>query len=88
MDFFTCLHNDIDVDECEEGLHPCTQDCVNILGSFMCACSEGFALDQDGITCKGNCNADLRTCAWKKHHNFFLLTDIDECEDENGDCEH
>ncbi|KAF0767414.1 low-density lipoprotein receptor-related protein 2, partial [Aphis craccivora] len=33
-----------DLNECELGLHHCSQDCTNINGSFICSCREGFVL--------------------------------------------
>lgn len=36
----------VDVDECKEGIHKCTeeQECQNIAGSYQCVqkCSEGY----------------------------------------------
>uniref|UniRef100_A0A7E4V6B3 EGF-like domain-containing protein n=1 Tax=Panagrellus redivivus TaxID=6233 RepID=A0A7E4V6B3_PANRE len=42
----------IDIDECAEGLHNCTQKCVNTDGGYNCACEEGFySLAPDNVTC-------------------------------------
>ena len=45
--------NVTDVDECKESNNPCTQKCVNNIGSFSCACENGFTLESDGFTCTG-----------------------------------
>lgn len=44
-----------DVDECEAGLHRCSQICTNYNGSYACSCREGFTLS-DTLTgvCKYN----------------------------------
>lgn len=34
----------LDLDECELGLHHCSQDCTNINGSYVCSCRDGFVL--------------------------------------------
>ena len=31
----------------------CSQGCINVPGSYVCNCSEGFELNQDGFTCDG-----------------------------------
>lgn len=41
---YKCLITIIDLNECELGLHHCSQDCTNINGSFICSCREGFVL--------------------------------------------
>ncbi|PIK62257.1 putative low-density lipoprotein receptor-related protein 1-like [Apostichopus japonicus] len=42
----------VDIDECKEWtLHKCSQECVNVIGSFLCSCSEGFELS-DHTKCK------------------------------------
>jgi len=38
-----------DVDECSYE-HPCSQDCMNILGSFKCECYEGYELAKNSTT--------------------------------------
>ena len=40
-----------DIDECALGVDNCHQRCVNTEGSFVCACSRGFSLMNDGINC-------------------------------------
>jgi len=41
-----------DVDECASaGL--CSQGCVNVLGSYMCTCEQGYTLAADGRNCVG-----------------------------------
>lgn len=40
-----------DVDECLFGSHNCSHLCVNIPGSYACACPEGMLLKEDGATC-------------------------------------
>ena len=42
-----------DVDECLAGTHLCTQTCVNIVGSYVCSCGDGYRLNEDRINCSG-----------------------------------
>ena len=42
-----------DVDECDLGAHGCSQTCTNTVGSYNCSCIDGFSLNDDGETCKG-----------------------------------
>ena len=44
-----------DMDECKVYNNGgCNQTCVNVPGSYKCACIAGFALDMDGKRCSGN----------------------------------
>ncbi|XP_061554876.1 epidermal growth factor-like protein 7 [Phycodurus eques] len=48
---WTGRHCGTDVDECM-AQHPCSQQCVNTLGSFRCSCRDGFGLAGDARTCR------------------------------------
>ena len=52
---FSCLIFLSDVDECEEGTHGCHSNatCTNSIGSYQCACVDGFT--GDGRECQGVC---------------------------------
>ncbi|XP_007431962.1 epidermal growth factor-like protein 7 [Python bivittatus] len=41
-----------DVDECASGRHGCSQLCVNLAGSYRCACHPGYELRTDGRACR------------------------------------
>jgi len=41
----------IDINECEQGY--CNQFCNNSVGSFICSCQDGYALESDNRTCMG-----------------------------------
>ena len=44
----------IDVDECALLLDECEQVCVNLGGSYTCACNEGYEISNSNIyTCQG-----------------------------------
>ena len=43
----------LDVDECMEDSDRCAHNCQNTEGSYICNCSEGFHLDNDGYSCIG-----------------------------------
>ena len=43
----------LDIDECTVTPDICDQECINMPGSFMCNCSEGYLLNGDGLTCDG-----------------------------------
>ena len=45
-----------DIDECTVTPDICDQECINVPGSFMCNCSEGYLLNEDGLTCNGEKN--------------------------------
>ena len=40
--------------ECKDGLHNCSQVCIELQGQFSCACYDGYELLEDGASCKGN----------------------------------
>ncbi|XP_055860226.1 fibrillin-2-like, partial [Biomphalaria glabrata] len=42
----------IDVNECEYGNKPCSQNCVNLEGSYECSCFVGYQLNVDGVSCE------------------------------------
>ena len=69
----TCLC--LDIDECLVDGGGCDQDCNNTFGSFVCSCSEGYMLNEDGYSCDGE-----RTLVSVDCCNLLLyLSDIDEC---------
>ena len=44
-----------DIDECTTGDNRCEQRCINTVGSYTCACAEGYALNDNGFTCRISC---------------------------------
>lgn len=51
---YYCISN-ADIDECFLQRYDCSTSakCMNTNGSFMCVCSTGYQLQDDGITCQG-----------------------------------
>lgn len=54
------VFNTIDVNECESD-NVCEQRCTNRVGSFVCKCSNGYHLMDDGRSCEGNIILSNRT---------------------------
>ena len=44
----------LDIMECNDGLHNCSQVCIELQGEFSCTCYDGYELLEDGVSCKGN----------------------------------
>lgn len=44
-----------DIDECSQSFgHLCTYKCVNVPGSYQCACPEyGYSMSPNGRSCRG-----------------------------------
>jgi len=40
-----------DINECELGYNECTQRCINLGGSYKCACEHDYQLGTDGKSC-------------------------------------
>lgn len=54
----------LDINECATENGGCSQTCTNTPGNFTCSCTEGFALDTDGVTCLANtCDNTITTDA-------------------------
>ena len=49
----TYISNHLDIDECSDGTHDCSQTCINTVGSFTCRCGNGYLLDTDEFSCNG-----------------------------------
>lgn len=43
----------LDHDECNTESHGCQQKCVNMHGTYSCACLLGYELNNDNKTCSG-----------------------------------
>ena len=59
--------------------------CMNSEGSFACSCRQGFTLSSDGFSCTGIALAKHST---KTVYHCSSFVDIDECQSNNGGCEH
>ena len=72
--FLHCLL--LDIKECSNRFHNCQQKCVELEGGFSCACFDGFELQNDSVSCKGNVLSYLNS------GNYFdySYADIDECK--------
>ena len=42
-----------DINECDVDNGGCDQECVNIAGSYLCKCWNGYLLADEGTTCVG-----------------------------------
>lgn len=47
------MHFSPDIKECENGLHNCSQICIELNGSYECGCNAGYELQSDNATCSG-----------------------------------
>ena len=45
-----------DIDECLKHIDNCKHNCRNTIGSYICSCRDGYALNEDGLTCSASCN--------------------------------
>ena len=43
----------VDIDECSAGLDACDHICINTVGSYQCACVQGYTLLEDERNCAG-----------------------------------
>ena len=43
----------VDIDECLEGTHECSDECENTEGGYQCHCPPGFRLQSNRHRCKG-----------------------------------
>lgn len=41
----------VDIQECSDGTHSCSQICNNTEGSYHCLCFDGYQLSEDGFMC-------------------------------------
>ena len=55
----------LDIDECAEDTHSCTQICMNVVGSYSCSCEPGYRLENDAYTCTDidECADEIHICA-------------------------
>ena len=52
----------LDIMECMMEGHNCSHMCVELEGSFNCSCYSGYKLQEDGVTCEGNCIVRVKHC--------------------------
>ncbi|ELU02120.1 hypothetical protein CAPTEDRAFT_196603 [Capitella teleta] len=76
-----------DINECDNNLSTCSQNCTNIDGSFTCSCMDGFVLDSDGVSCSASACSPF-TCpdGFELHENCVECKDIDECDNNLSTC--
>ncbi|XP_027528113.1 cartilage acidic protein 1 isoform X1 [Neopelma chrysocephalum] len=84
----------VDIDECAQGLHNCSQLCTNTPGAHTCRCHPGFRpLDPAASQCLGVCRvrrhlppSSLGTSSGRT--TCLHVPDIDECQAQPGPCNH
>ena len=42
-----------DINECEEAGNACDHSCINLIGSYICRCADGYNLAQNQRSCQG-----------------------------------
>ena len=89
------LKSHLDIDECAEGSHSCTQICMNMVGSYSCSCEPGYHLENNGYICTdiNECADGIHTCAQictntignytcSCHFGYHLANDSEMCDGE------
>ena len=69
------IWNHTDMDECSGGNHTCDRDratCANTIGSYKCACKDGY--DRDGETCIAPGKQRLLSRSRKKLDRYQKIT--------------
>lgn len=58
----------VEFDECQSNnSNNCEQICVNVPGSYLCDCREGYKLTDDGRSCDGKSH----TMSWRFEFEYF-----------------
>lgn len=71
--FSDLLFPSVDLDECTNStFNRCQQTCINSVGSYQCACHEGFQLQEDEKTCK--CNFAIQMNFLQMSRKFLTLS--------------
>lgn len=65
-----------DIDECSQSIgHLCTYKCVNVPGSYQCACPEhGYTMSPNGRSCRGDNRKEIA----RKEQIQYLLRRIEK----------
>ncbi|XP_048036405.1 complement C1s subcomponent-like [Megalobrama amblycephala] len=62
---FAAFYQAVDIDECSSSSvvkgPPCSQICLNTLGSYLCACHHGYTLRSDHRTCALDCGGGVHS---------------------------
>ena len=69
------------MNECSIDNGQCSSICSNTVGSYICSCDSGYALEDDGHNCTG-------IAAQLLFMNYYTYTDINECLTNNGGCSY
>ena len=66
-----------DINECSGGIHVCQDICLNIIGSYRCACSQsGYELDANGTNCQSKpylCNRFYKNNFGVHLYDLFVI---------------
>ena len=66
----------VDINECMEGNDSCIQNCTNTDGSYMCNCSSGYRLNNDGYSCNGI----APVLSLVNYYSCILLFNLQRCQ--------
>ena len=85
-----------DVNECAQQNGGCAHTCINLEGTFACACDVGYVLNPDGLTCDDvdeclvdnggcaqDCTNEVGTFSCSCRDGYALHTDGFQCDDVN-----
>lgn len=64
-----------DIDECSQSLgHLCTYKCVNVPGSYQCACPEyGYSMSPNGRSCRGDPSHQINKTRKSFRHTLYSV---------------
>ena len=68
----------VDIDECSALPAPCSQECNNTIGSFVCYCTDSYYLDDDMRTCNGKVSTRVNITINFCYQCVCVLLDSDE----------
>uniref|UniRef100_A0A8C5MAU5 EGF-like domain-containing protein n=1 Tax=Leptobrachium leishanense TaxID=445787 RepID=A0A8C5MAU5_9ANUR len=67
----------VDINECKE-YDPCSQSCMNEIGTYRCVCHPGYMLEPDGYQCKVTGKEPVLLIAIEFELLLFKLRTLDE----------